>query len=64
MATERPQYYLNTLKPIEINGATLRQSLQELRDATRQGAEVVHKGSPPAGWGNGGFFLGNAGTIH
>jgi len=62
MATERPQYYQNTLKPIELSQESLQQTLQELRDAARRGADMVKEGSPPAGeWGIGGLFLGNPG---
>lgn len=62
MATERPQYYQNALKPIEINKDSLQQTMQELRDAARRGADMVKEGSPPPGeWGIGGLFLGNPG---
>lgn len=64
MATQRPQYYQNTLEPIEINRESLQQTLQELRDAARRGADMVKEGSPPHGeWGIGGFFLGTPGMI-
>ena len=64
MATERPQYYENTLKLIEINQESLQQTLQELRDAARRGAHMVRESSPPPGeWGIGGFFLGNLGMM-
>lgn len=63
MATERPQYYPNKLTPIEINHGSLQQTLQELRDAARRGANMVQKGSPPPKeWGMAGFFLGSAGV--
>ena len=64
MATERPQYYTNTLEPIKTNREALQQALQELRDATRHGADLVQKNTPPSpdGWGVSGLFSGISGT--
>lgn len=64
MATERPQYYPNTLEPIKISRDVLQQALQELRDATRHGADIVRKNTPPPaeGWGVSGFYYGISGT--
>lgn len=64
MVVERPQYYPNTLAPITVNKDVLQQVLQELRDATRTGADMVRKNvAPPQnGWGTAGFFYGISGT--
>lgn len=64
MTAERPQYYPNTLEPIKTSREALQQALQELRDATRHGADLVQKNTPPSpdGWGVSGFFYGISGT--
>lgn len=64
MVVERPQYYPNTLAPITVNKDVLQQVLQELRDATRTGADMVRKNVAPSqnGWGTAGFFYGISGT--
>lgn len=64
MTAERPQYYPNTLEPIKTSREALQQALQELRDATRHGADLVQKNTPPSpdGWGVSGFFSGISGT--
>lgn len=66
MAAERPQYYANTLAPVKVNRDVLQQVLQELRDATRSGADMVRKNVPPPedGWGVKGFFFGISGTLN
>ncbi|KAL1968910.1 hypothetical protein VTN77DRAFT_1271 [Rasamsonia byssochlamydoides] len=46
MPASRPQYYKNTLQPIEINKANLKQALKELQLAVKQGTEVVRAGCP------------------
>lgn len=42
----QPQYYENTLQPIQINQTTLQQTLKELQQAVIQGTKVVQAGSP------------------
>ncbi|KAJ6021008.1 hypothetical protein N7540_006512 [Penicillium herquei] len=57
MTTERPQYYQNTLSPLEINATSLVESLKELRAAVRQGAEAIQENEPPQDkWPIGGMF--------
>lgn len=54
---ERPQYFENTLTPLSINAATLSESLQELRVAVRNGAELIQENtSLPETWGPNGMF--------
>ncbi|GAQ11127.1 hypothetical protein ALT_8448 [Aspergillus lentulus] len=55
---EAPQFYKNTLEPIEINQTNLLNALTELRSATRRGAELVEKGSPAERDGKAGLFMG------
>lgn len=69
MPTERPQYYENDLKPVEISKESLQKTLKELRVAAIRGTEIVQNGSPPPSeWGAKGFFNGSPGipafTIH
>jgi hypothetical protein len=55
--TERPQYFENTLTPLSINTTTLSESLQELRAAVRNGAELIQENTPlPETWGPNGIF--------
>ncbi|CAG8020188.1 unnamed protein product [Penicillium salamii] len=54
---ERPQYFENTLTLPSINAATLSESLQELRTAVHNGAQLVKENSPlPEAWGPSGLF--------
>lgn len=54
---ERPQYFKNTLTPLSINATTLSESLQELRVAVRNGAELIQENtSLPETWGPNGMF--------
>ncbi|KAJ5385135.1 hypothetical protein N7517_003046 [Penicillium concentricum] len=54
---ERPQYFENTLTPLPINATTLFESLQELRAAVRNGAELVQENALlPETWGPSGMF--------
>jgi hypothetical protein len=46
MATNQPQFYENTLQPVEINRANLKQILRDLQLAVKQGTEVVRTGCP------------------
>ncbi|KAL1988189.1 hypothetical protein VTN96DRAFT_719 [Rasamsonia emersonii] len=46
MPTSRPQYYKNTLQPVEINRTNLKRILKELQLAVKQGTEVVRAGCP------------------
>lgn len=46
MATARPQFYPNTLQPLQINKASLENTLGELQLAVKNGAGVVLKNSP------------------
>ncbi|RMJ26649.1 hypothetical protein PHISP_02461 [Aspergillus sp. HF37] len=63
MSTERPQFYQNNLKPVDITPDSLRRVLQELCTAARHGADLVHHGSPPTDdWGNKGMFSGAPAT--
>lgn len=55
---EAPQFYKNTLEPIEINQTKLLDALTELRCATRRGAELVEKNSPAKPDGKAGLFMG------
>jgi hypothetical protein len=55
---EAPQFYKNTLEPIEIDQTNLLSALTELRSATRHGAELVEKGSPAEPDGKVGLFMG------
>lgn len=62
MPIERPQYYQNTLKPVDITPDSLRDILKELRIAAKLGADLVHHGSPPTDdWGSKGMFSGTPG---
>ncbi|KAJ6096046.1 hypothetical protein N7486_006792 [Penicillium sp. IBT 16267x] len=54
---ERPQYYENTLKPLEVTAASLAESLEELRAAVRYGAEAIQANETPQDkWPIGGMF--------
>lgn len=54
---ERPQYFENTLTPLSINATTLFDSLQELRVAVRNGAELIQENTLlPETWGPNGIF--------
>lgn len=54
---ERPQYYENTLKPLEVTAASLTESLEELRAAVRYGAEAIQANETPQDkWPIGGMF--------
>ncbi|CAI7587591.1 unnamed protein product [Penicillium glandicola] len=54
---ERPQYFVNTLTPLSINETTLFDSLQELRVAVRNGAELMQENTLlPEVWGPNGIF--------
>ncbi|KAJ5834482.1 hypothetical protein N7447_000508 [Penicillium robsamsonii] len=54
---ERPQYFENTLTPLQINATTLLESLQELRAAVRNGAGLIQENTLlPETWGPAGMF--------
>jgi len=54
---ERPQYYENTLKPIDVTATSLAESLEELRFAVRYGAEAIQANEAPQDkWSMGGMF--------
>ncbi|KAJ5672114.1 hypothetical protein N7507_001241 [Penicillium longicatenatum] len=54
---ERPQYYQNTLKPVEVTAVSLAESLEELRVAVRYGAEAIRANETPQDkWPIGGMF--------
>jgi hypothetical protein len=54
---ERPQYFENTLALPSIDAVTLSDSLQKLRVAIRNGAQVVQENSSlPGEWGSYGLF--------
>ncbi|KAK9481611.1 hypothetical protein V1527DRAFT_479136 [Lipomyces starkeyi] len=62
MATQRPQYYQNTLQPIRIDNAALLKTLQDLRLAVRYGSNIIQTGRPePEDWDNGGIYNGSRG---
>lgn len=64
MSTERPQFYQNKLKPVDITPDSLRRVLQELRTAARHGADLVQHGSPPTDdWGSKGMFSDAPGMV-
>lgn len=46
MPTSQPQYYKNTLHPLQIDQPTLQQALKELQRAVLQGTGVLQAGSP------------------
>lgn len=63
MTDERQQYFRNHLAPLEVNTASLSQSLQELQAAVRNGAELIHNNDPiPEKWLPGGMFKHFPGT--
>lgn len=63
MTDERPQYFDNHLTPLEVDAASLSESLQELRVAVRNGADLIHKNDPiPTKWLPGGMFKHFPGT--
>jgi hypothetical protein len=54
---ERPQYFENTLTPLSINTTTLFESLEKLRIAVHNGAELIQENTPlPETWGPNGIF--------
>ncbi|GIJ84245.1 hypothetical protein Asppvi_003085 [Aspergillus pseudoviridinutans] len=55
---EAPQFYENTLEPIEINQTNLLNALTELRLATRRGAEQVERAGPAEVDERHGLFMG------
>ncbi|OJJ47509.1 hypothetical protein ASPZODRAFT_63312 [Penicilliopsis zonata CBS 506.65] len=62
MSLKRPQFYPNTLQPLQIDQETLLKTLQELRVAIREGVQLIHAGDPPVGEYDGrGIFSGNLG---
>ena len=59
-----PQYYPNTLEPLQINQENLQKALHEFRGAVNHGTHLVQQGCPPsAEWGSAGLYLGVAGTV-
>jgi hypothetical protein len=51
----RPQFYKNTLKPIDINQENLQHVLEELQAAVKNGTEVICQSCPslqPSQYGN------------
>lgn len=57
MTDEPPQYYDNHLEALEIDATALSESLQELRVAVRNGAQLIHNNDPiPEKWLPGGMF--------
>lgn len=65
MPTSRPQYYKNTLQPVEINRTNLKRILKELQLAVKQGTEVVRAGcpSPVDPFDYGSIYSGTPGTV-
>lgn len=59
MADQRPQYYDNTLSPVDINATTLADCLKQFREAVRKGSQLIHENSPvPDKWDKTGVFKG------
>lgn len=57
MTDERPQYYDNHLEPLKIDATSLSRSLQELRVAVHNGAQLIHNNDPVVEkWLPGGMF--------
>ncbi|PLB46911.1 lanthionine synthetase C family protein [Aspergillus steynii IBT 23096] len=57
-----PQFYANTLEPVETTPGSLQKTLTELLVAVRRGVDVVQQGSPPSeDWGSSGLYTGPAG---
>ncbi|KAJ1716504.1 lanthionine synthetase C family protein [Aspergillus flavus] len=53
-----PQYYPNTLEPLQINKENLQKALHEFREAVDHGTHLVQQGCPPsAEWGSAGIAL-------
>ncbi|KAK9364912.1 hypothetical protein V1509DRAFT_451565 [Lipomyces kononenkoae] len=62
MATQRPQYYRNTLEPIRIDKATLLKTLKDLRLAVRRGSALIQTAKlQPDDWDRGGIYNGSPG---
>ncbi|KAL4796337.1 hypothetical protein BDV19DRAFT_388473 [Aspergillus venezuelensis] len=60
--SERPQFFDNNLKVAEIDEASLRQSLDELRTAVVKGVNIIEAGDHPTGEYDGrGIFTGELG---
>lgn len=64
MPTATPQYYKNTLQPLQINQSTLQQTLKELQRAVIQGTKVLQAGSPApvSSTDHSGIYSGTAGA--
>ncbi|RDW67412.1 lanthionine synthetase C family protein [Aspergillus mulundensis] len=60
--SERPQYYTNDLDLPQINEASLRQTLEDLRHAVLNGVKVIESNAPASGQYDGrGMFTGELG---
>ncbi|KAI9036857.1 lanthionine synthetase C family protein [Aspergillus affinis] len=58
----RPQFYANTLEPVDITPEKLQKTLEDLLVAVRRGVDVIQKESPPSeDWGSSGLYTGPAG---
>lgn len=64
MPAQRPQYYPNNLKPVDITKDSLREVLRELRTAAKRGADLVQHGSPAGERSKAGLFNGPLGTYY
>ncbi|KAE8148157.1 lanthionine synthetase C family protein [Aspergillus avenaceus] len=57
-----PQFYPNTLHPVQIDTDNLQRTLCELRTAVNNGAQIIQKNcAPPNEWGKAGLYVGVAG---
>ncbi|KAK1141214.1 hypothetical protein N8T08_009253 [Aspergillus melleus] len=57
----RPQYYANTLEPVDITPEKLQKTLEDLLVAVRRGVDAIQQGSPPSeDWGSSGLYTGPA----
>ncbi|KAK9489754.1 hypothetical protein V1508DRAFT_442406 [Lipomyces doorenjongii] len=60
MATQRPQYYRNTLQPIRIDRETLLKTVNDLRQAVRYGSDLIQTGMPQSDdWDGRGIYNGS-----
>ncbi|KAH8422845.1 lanthionine synthetase C family protein [Aspergillus melleus] len=58
----RPQYYANTLEPVDITPEKLQKTLEDLLVAVRRGIDVIQQESPSSeDWGSSGLYTGPAG---
>ncbi|KAL4962948.1 lanthionine synthetase C family protein [Aspergillus stella-maris] len=61
--SDRPQFFDNNLKVAEVDEASLRQSLDDLRNAVLKGVNIIEAGDPATGEYDGrGIFTGELGV--